>query len=138
VTSRLRGGSMSKPRVGVDWDGTCVENVWPAEGDWLPGAVEALHDLSPYYTLIVDSCRISPLEAHDHSKLRDPAIIAREIAYIRRMLDEAGLTHVEIWTKLGKLPADYYIDDKGIHFNGRRNAWAAITMRLLLQRGFTS
>ena len=30
------------PTIVIDWDGTLVEEVYPAQGWWLPGAVDAL------------------------------------------------------------------------------------------------
>lgn len=118
---------MNKPPLGIDWDGTCVEHVWPDEGQWLPDAVEALHVLNRHFQLYIFSCRVAPYNMGEWDTPRDPEITAHEIAYIRRMLDEAELGDVEIWTKPFKLPAVAYIDDRAIPFGGN---WGEALVRL--------
>lgn len=101
----------------VDWDGTCVENRYPEMGDWLPGAVEGLHQLVELGKVVIHSCRVAPAEA-DNETWRDPLEAAAEIAAIRRMLRKRGLDQIEVWTKPWKPSALCYIDDKGFHFDG--------------------
>lgn len=113
-----------KPRVAVDWDGTCVEGVWPDEGRWLPGAKKALRALDELgYQIVIYSCRVAPwafpsAATPSEDVPRDPTETAREIAYIERMLEEAGLEHVEVWTRDYKPPAILYVDDRAYHFDG--------------------
>lgn len=107
-----------KPVLAVDWDGTCVESVYPAEGDWLPGASKALRKLIQSYTVYIFTCRTAPYAFRDwHTPVTNEQVL-RETAYIRRMLDDAGLHEVEIWDREFKIPAVAYIDDKGIPFDG--------------------
>lgn len=123
-----------KPPIVVDWDGTCVEGRWPDQGDWLPGAVEALRYLSEVCQVRIHSCRVSPWEYPDTMlRERDPAVVAGEINRIRSKLDEAGLRTVEIWTKPGKPSGIAYIDDLGIRFNGKN--WKAITQKIAAMVG---
>ena len=49
----------------VDWDGTCVEEVWPGMGDWLPGAVEALRAMSAVGKTVIYSLRCHYYEEDD-------------------------------------------------------------------------
>lgn len=121
-----------KPTLSVDWDGTLVEHMWPGEGDWLPGAVDALHELVTMYRVVIFSCRVAAYEFGRENVLRPPAVTQREINYIRRMLDEAGLPQVEIWTRPFKLPAVAYVDDRAVHFKGR---WERLMPKLRAMAG---
>lgn len=112
-----------KPVIAVDWDGTCVENVWPDEGDWLPGAQKALRKLAAKYTVMIWSTRIVGVSYRDWNVHLPMAKVWSEIDYIRRMLDEAGLQDIGIFESYpdntpGKLSAVAYIDDKAIRFEG--------------------
>lgn len=107
----------------VDWDSTCVENRWPNMGDWLPGAVEGLHQLSAMGNVVIFSCRVAPWELSDWSKPRDIVDVAAEVAAIRRMLRKRDLEHIEVWTRNFKPPALVYVDDKGFRFTGD---WGAV------------
>jgi hypothetical protein len=103
-------------RIAVDWDGTCVENVWPKKyGKWLPGAVDGLRKLldSGWY-VTVHTCRIAPVTPS--SKVRTDRAVEREIRAIRRQLDEANLHDVNIHTQGYKPSADIYLDDRAHKF----------------------
>lgn len=105
----------------VDWDGTCVEEVWPGMGGWLPGAVEALRLLALKGKVVIYSLRCHLYEMDD-STARPHTDVAHEVFAIRRMLDEAGLHDVLIYPpNRGKPPGKVYIDDRAVHFNGN---WA--------------
>lgn len=111
----------------VDWDGTCVEHVWPGEGDWLPGAVKALGKLASSRDVMIYSARVGGVHFDDWSKPLPRKAIAKEVNYIRRMLDEAGLYGVGIFEGYpngaqGKPGALAYIDDRAVPFNG---SWVA-------------
>lgn len=113
----------AKPIIAVDWDGTCVEQVWPKQGKWLPGAVRALERLTLDYTVYIWSTRIVGVSYYDWSKPLQAETVNKEIAYIRRMLDKAGLDEVEVFVSYpgdrpGKLSAVAYIDDKAVRFEG--------------------
>lgn len=108
----------TKPRVVVDWDGVCVKEVWPDEGDWLPGAAKALRALDELgYELVIFSCRVAPVQFGSDDP-RDPVEVEREVAYIQRLLTEQELGHVEVWQRNYKPPAILYIDDRAHHFDG--------------------
>lgn len=123
-----------KPRWAVDWDGTCCEDVWPKMGAWMPGAVSALRTLSEHGEVVIHTCRIAPWEPGELIP-RSVGLVESEKNAIRRKLDAEGLHTIRIWDKAYKPPADAYIDNKGIHYNGRKNAWKVLVPKLLLMAG---
>lgn len=118
---------MNRPAFAVDWDGTCVEDAWPRMGDWLPGAIDGLHQFCELGHVVIHTCRIAPVEFAPPHGPRDPAIVRMEIDGIRKMLDDAGLHEVEIWTHPFKPPAFEYIDNKARRYTGRKGSWKALT-----------
>ena len=106
-------------RIVVDWDGTCVELKYPEQPtEWMPGAMEALRAfLSAGYEVAISSTRLAPRELDETTRV-DRAGKERERRYIRKMLDEAGLEDVKIWLRPWKPGALFYIDDKGIRYDG--------------------
>lgn len=117
---------MSKPRLAVDWDGVCVKNVWPAQGDWLPGAVESLRTLLETCDIVIHTCRIARGPEPPRFPEKTQAEINGEFNYIRKMLDEADLQDVTIWTHPWKPGADVYLDDKAVRFTNWRIAMTKI------------
>lgn len=114
-------------RVVVDWDGTCVENVWPKMGDWLPGAREALTELLRQgREVVIFSTRLAPVEFDERTD-RPPGEQEAEVAAIRKMLNDAGLRRVTIWNEPWKPGGMAYIDDKAVRFDGD---WPAVIARL--------
>lgn len=112
-----------KNAIAVDWDGTCVAEIWPKQGDWLPGAQDALRELAALYDVYIWTTRIVGRDYEDWHKVVPEMKVQREIAYIRRMLDEAELGHVNIFVAypdhgVGKISVKAYIDDKAIRFDG--------------------
>lgn len=110
----------SKPPIAVDWDGTLVEDdLYPLQPDvFLPGAEKALRKLTRKFKVYIYTSRIAPTEHRKWHLTRDPAEVQKELDYIRGMLDKHGFKMVEIWTAGFKLPAEFYIDNKGVHFGG--------------------
>lgn len=81
----------------VDWDGTLVDD----NDNFLPGALDALRQLSNHGDIILHSCRGNYYEG---------------ALGIKGRLAEAGIS-VSVWTGQGKPLADVYIDDRGLRFN---------------------
>lgn len=107
-----------RPMFVVDWDGTCVEEVWPGMGDWLPGAVESLRALTRLGKVVVWSLRCHLYEMDDRTP-RPRGQAGLEMAAIRRMLGEAGLSDIEVYPpNRGKPPGLFYIDDRAVRFDG--------------------
>ena len=109
----------------VDWDNTLVQEYkedgtryWPDSGDWLPGAVDALRQLSSYGRVAIFSLRTHLYEVGDLEP-RSYSDVEYQYDLMRKMLDAAGLRDVEVYdTGRGKPPARYIIDDKGVRFAG--------------------
>jgi len=117
-----------KHAVAIDWDGVCVQEIWPREGDWLPGAQEGLRVLADQYDVYIWTTRIVGREYEDWHQVVAQEKVDKQIAYVRRMLDDAGLADVHIFVGypdhgVGKLSAKAYVDDRAIRFEGD---WAAI------------
>lgn len=113
-----------RPRVAVDWDGTCVPSAWPEQPtQWLPGAKKALRALQELgYEIVIYSCRVAPFAFPSASNPQDDVVrdcdeTDREVEYIQRMLLDAGI-EAEVWTRPYKPPAVLYIDDRAHHFDG--------------------
>lgn len=119
-------GVLRSPAIAVDWDGTCVEGVWPnRNGEWLPGAVEGLHSLIENgWDVVIHTCRIAPILAT--GRWRSSSAVDREIQAIRRRLDDAGLSAVHIHTAPWKPNADVYLDDHGVRFTNWKEALSVI------------
>lgn len=113
-----------KPVIAVDWDGTCVPAAYPLQPtEWLPGAVESLRKLTRKFTVYIYTTRIVDRDYRNWSKKLEPGVSEGEIAYIRNMLNEAGLTQVRIFESYpgggpGKISAKAYIDDLAVPFTG--------------------
>ena len=108
----------NRPVFCVDWDGTGVEEVWPGMGDWLPGAPEALRLLSLMGKTVIYSLRCHLFEMDDETP-RPRCDVAAEVFAIRRKLDDAGLHDIDVYPpSRGKPPAEFYIDDRAVRFDG--------------------
>lgn len=132
-----------KPLLALDWDGTLHGkkekgrwvSAWPENGEWIPGALEALTELTEHYRITIYTSRIAPVEHYDWTVVRSAAAVRAEVEYIRERLDKAGFRNIMIHTEPFKPGAAYYVDDHAVHFNGRENAWRAIATRLLAAVG---
>ena len=124
-----------RPTIAVDWDGTCVTQAWPAKStEWMPGAVAALHELKKFARVIIHTSRIAPFDVDLVTK-RHPAEVQAEINYIREMLDDAGLHEIQIHTEPWKPGAMAYVDDKAVHYAGRKQSWPNIVSKLSVMAG---
>jgi len=121
---------MTKPSIVLDWDSTLVEQAWPKMGNWLPGAVDALHQLVEHAHVVIHTCRIAPMQP-DGKTWRPPAYVQIEKNKIREMLDDQGLYTVELWDKAWKPPGVVYVDDKAVRYAGRPGSWKALVPKLI-------
>ena len=120
----------------VDWDGTAVPQQWPDRATtFMPGFVEAMEEFHRAgFKLVIASARLSPIDPFT-GKERAQAYVHGEVAWMRHMLDEAGLTYVHIWTKPGKPGGSIYIDDRAERYGGRPGSWRAMTEKVLTRLG---
>ena len=120
----------------IDWDGTAVPAMWPEQPtEFMPGFVQAMHRLHEAgWKIVIFSARLSPYDPWT-SRKRPAAHHAQEFQYIRHMLDEAGLTFVDIWRKEGKPGGSVYVDDKAERYNGRPGSWRRVTDKILARAG---
>ena len=116
----------------IDWDGTAVPAVWPGFAtEFNPGFVRnmiRLHNAGR--KIIICSARLSPYDPWT-SMRRDPGHVATEIQMMRAMLDNAGLTFVDIWTKEGKPGGSTYVDDKAERYHGCARCWDKVVDKIL-------
>lgn len=91
--------------LAIDWDGTIEDNA-----GFLPGAEESLRALlKSGYKIWIHSCRCNFDAGANYIAGR-----IGELGFQRPL--EAG--QIELWLGEGKPPADLYIDDKGLRFDG--------------------
>lgn len=120
----LLDAGVRKQTVIVDWDGTCVPSAWPERPtEWHFGARAFMRLLLDRgYDVKIHSVRT-------HSKAFDlsgpnPERDA-DLAYIRKMLDDADLAEVEIVLD-DKPPAVYYVDDRALRYEKEEGGFAAL------------
>lgn len=118
------GSSRRKERIAIDWDGTCVEEVWPDHGDWLPGAVKALQTLAKHYTITIFTLRVATMLQDEVTPNED---VEEQAQAIRDKLSSIGLDDVEIWQRPYKPQAVRFVDDRAIKFDGN---WRKVTREL--------
>lgn len=120
----------------VDWDGTAVPPMWPERPTvFMPGFVESMNRLhAAGFKLVIASARLSPYDPWT-SERRPQEIVDEEIAAMRALLDQHGLTFIDIWTKEGKPGGSVYIDDKAERYNGCNGCWRRLTDKILIRLG---
>jgi hypothetical protein len=120
----------------LDWDGTMVPAMWPERPtEFMPGAVQAaflMHRAG--FHLVVETARLNPYDPFT-SRPRPPALIEAEARYIRDLLDEKGLTFVEIWRLPGKASGSVRVDDRAVRYTGRPGSWRAVTEKVFALLG---
>jgi hypothetical protein len=109
----------------IDFDGTIVPwgpLIDPAVKP-TPGAVKAIQRIKKAgYRIVIFTSRMSGTWLKDAGE--DPRLQGE---YVQQVLDKYGIPWDTITAE--KIPAEFYIDDKGIEFTGTN--WRAITNRVL-------
>jgi hypothetical protein len=118
----------------VDWDGCAVPAMWPERPEeFHSGFGDAMERLRVAgHVARIHTARINPRDPWT-GKRRPDEQIAAEVAYIRSVLDKAGLTFVEIYTADGKPGGSTYIDDKAERYNPGPRSWARLIDKVLLR-----
>lgn len=117
----------------MDWDGTCVPLVYPQKPtEWLPGAKEALTELQKKFNVWIYTSRIAPFKWGEPDVALPAEQVEGEVQYIEQMLADAGLKRVKVWRRTYKVPAELYIDDKGVHYDG---SWSSVMAQVTERTG---
>lgn len=124
--------NITEPKaIAVDFDKTICDSKYPELGPAMPGAKEALTILrSLGYKIIISSCRASNMH-WDLYYPDTPFTPAVERPVYKAMVDWLKLNEIPYDIlddgTLGKVSAEYYIDDKGLRFE---NNWDAIVFAI--------
>ena len=121
-----------QPRRGtvvIDLDGTICEHRFPAFGEPIAGAREALQRLKAAgYWIIIYTVRTSSY--YQEAGLYDPEVHSAEA--VSAFLEQHQIPFDEIW-RHDKPPAIAYIDDRAVRLVGdrKRSNWRQIVESLL-------
>lgn len=120
----------------LDWDGTAVPFTWPVPAtEFMPGFVENMRRLNRAgVRLMVFTASMTPFDAWTGSP-KPAAEVAAVKSHIRALLDQHGLTFIDIWDKPGKPGGSVYVDDKAERYNGCVKCWDKVTDKILLRLG---
>src|ERR1017187_5307235 len=119
------------PSVSIDFDGTIVDHEYPHIGALKPGAKEALEALRHYgFWIIISSCRTSGMYPEVFSHTPGQPVAERQcVLDMIKFLDDNGIPYDQIDDgSVGKVMADFYVDDKAVRFNDN---WRFITQFIL-------
>lgn len=110
----------------VDFDGTIARDKYPDIGEPLPGVKDALGSLMDAgYEIAIFSCRMRKNDGRPGSVPEQQ----REAMEEWLETNEIPYTCIEDGYE-GKPHADYYIDNKGLHFGGKED-WESISKYIL-------
>lgn len=118
---------MSKPRLLIDWDKTCVEyHGWEKSKDkiepLLPGTIKFLKKLSKHFNLCIFSTRFS---AESNGK----KYAEKWKSVIKIFLEKNGVPIEQCTAE--KIPSFAIIDDRAIQFDGNWESVNEILMNRL-------
>ena len=137
MTARPRVvGDTPRHTIIIDWDGTAVPAMWPERPqNFMPGFVEAMERLhAAGYHLQIFSARLNPIDPWTKQR-RSKEVMDEEVAYIRNMLDGAGLSYIDIWVREGKPGGSVYVDDKAERYHGCNGCWRRMADKILMRLG---
>lgn len=119
-------------RIAVDFDGTLCEQQFPGIGNPRDGAREALAAFRRMgYKVVIWSCRACHWDYDVYGGDPSQPVLERQVVKdMVAWLDEQGIEYDEIDDgSKGKPSAEYYIDDKAIHFDDNWTDLAVQVMR---------
>ena len=93
------------------------------------GAVDAIRAFkSAGYTIVIFTSRMSPTWWESEGMDMKEAYVTQS-SFCKQRLDNFGIPFDRITAE--KVPAEYYIDDKAIEFEGNDYSWKEIQRRVL-------
>lgn len=96
--------------IAVDYDDTLVQDFGDGQEAPVEGAIEAMQQLAAQgHRLTIFTSRFAPMPESEKQRLKDQ-IEEEVVAW--------GFPPMEVWTGTTKPPADLYIDDKAVTFDG--------------------
>jgi len=106
----------NRPVIAVDLDGTILSYdppSFPDLGEPLPGAIEGLQAIQNLgYKILIYTCRLKGT----------PEEVGAEVAKISKHLTDRGVPFDELFLPGAAKPmAEWYVDDKGLSFQGDWN-----------------
>lgn len=97
--------------LGVDFDGTIVENKFPGIGKMKPDADRVLKALSKSgFKIVIHTCRANPELGEDKSK--------KYIEDMEKWLKDNEIPYDDIWKGVGKPLVHLFVDDNALPFLG--------------------
>jgi len=114
----------------VDFDGTIFKwgDIY-ARTPPFNGCVEVMRELRKRgWEIVILTSRMSPTWWEAEGFVFKDAL-AEQIAFIKSRLEEYGIPFDRITSE--KVPAEYYIDDKAVPFDGSDARWAEIGKEVL-------
>lgn len=119
--------------VCVDFDGTLFR--WGPlmdKTDPFPGAIEAMREFKKAgFEIIIMTSRMSPTW-WERAGFDFQEAMSVQGGWVRSRLDAYGIPYDRITAE--KVPAEFYIDDKAIEFEGNDWSWRDIQARVLKGR----
>jgi len=121
---------VARDTICIDFDGTIFQ--WGDMYQDTPpfqGAVEVIRKLRQQgWKIVILTSRMSPTWWNDEGMDMKKAFVEQQ-AFISHRLEKYGIPYDRITAE--KVPAEYYIDDKAIEFDGGTDTWTRIGKRVL-------
>jgi len=119
-----------KAKVCIDLDGVLAQKHGSAHsaeiGDPIDGAVEFTRTISEFASIVILTSRLAtpnkPKQRNGRSNAED----------IEHWLDQHGFAYDEVYTGLGKPPANAYVDDRGVSCRPQQDGIGAFEQSMLL------
>jgi len=119
-----------KAKVCIDLDGVLAEKHGSAHssevGDPIDGAVEFTRTIAAFASIVILTSRLAVAK---QSKKRNGQSTAQDI---ENWLDQHGFAYDEVYTGIGKPPANAYVDDRGVSCRPQQDGVGAFEQSMLL------
>ena len=121
---------VAKKVICVDFDGTLFQwgDLYEKKPPFV-GAVDAVRALKRAgYTIVIFTSRMSPTWWHAEG-MDSKKAFQIQTDFCAKRLNDYGIPYDRITAE--KVPAEYYIDDKAIEFEGKDFSWKEVQKRVL-------